>query len=153
MPTPEESSLAVALNELVGNLYGMYAYAHGCHWNVEGALYASLHEYFDDVQGDVFGSIDGFSEALRFHQFYAPYSLSMFQRANAVPEVPMVNGNPVPMFQTLISANSIVLQSLFKVMELAEAAGDPGLSNYCQDRINQHNKHAWQFRSHLKQFD
>jgi len=152
MPTPEnqETALAAALHELLGNAFVMYLRAHGAHWNVEGAQFHSLHDFFSVVYNDVFGSIDPIAEALRFHKFYAPSTLAGISRSATIPDNSFENGNPVPMLQDLIGVNAKVLESLFKVMPLADAAQDPGLSNFIQDRINMHNKWAWQLRSHLK---
>lgn len=149
----KEAALATSLRELLGNVFVMYLRAHGAHWNVEGALFHSLHDFFSDIYEDVFGSVDPIAEALRFHKFYAPNTISMMQRFSNIPDVIIESGNPVLMIQDLMAVNSKVLESLFKVMPLADAAGDPGLSNFIQDRINMHNKWAWQLRSHVKTFE
>lgn len=152
MPEIEQSeaALGIALREALANSFVMYLRAHGAHWNVEGAVFHSLHAFFSDIYNDVFGAIDPLAEGLRMHKFYAPNTLSGMHNMSKIPDAVFENGNPVPMIQDLMAVNAKVLESLFVALPLAEAAHDPGLANFIQDRINMHNKWAWQLRSHLK---
>jgi DNA-binding ferritin-like protein len=43
-----------------------------------------------------------------------------------------------------------MIASLQQAYKLAEASVELGLSNFIQDRIDQHKKHAWMIRSFLK---
>lgn len=152
MATPEETALAAGLRELLGSMYAMYFRAHGAHWNVEGPFFGPLHGFFGDIYEDVFGSIDQTAEYLRFHHFYAPYTISGIQRINPIADTPLTTGDPIPLLTDLLSVNSLVLQALFKLKPLADGVQDLGLSNFIDERINAHNKWAWQIRSHLKAF-
>jgi starvation-inducible DNA-binding protein len=53
-------------------------------------------------------------------------------------------------FTSLESSNNTVLVSLMRAYKLSEAAGELGLSNYLQDRIAAHQKHAWMLKATLK---
>lgn len=152
MASPENTALATGLKELVGNLFAMYIRAHGAHWNVESAFFGPLHDFFGTIYSDVFGSIDPFAEQLRFIQFYAPYTLGQMSQLSTIPDTSLPDGNPVPLIADLLSVNALVLQSLYKVRPLAEASQNFGLTNFIDERIDMHNKHAWQLRSHLKKF-
>lgn len=152
MPSPAENALAVALKELIGNLYVMYIRAHGAHWNVEGPLFPMLHDYFGDLQSDVFGSIDFFAESLRQHEFYAPNNFSQVMAGATIPDATFKNGQPIPLMQDMVGVNSQVMTSLNKAYRASEAANDLGLSNFIQDRLGAHLKHSWQLRAYLKDF-
>lgn len=152
MPSPSENALAVALKELIGNLYVMYIRAHGAHWNVEGPLFPMLHDYFGDLQSDVFGSIDTFAEALRQHEFYAPNNLSQVIAGATIADASFKTGQPTPIMQDMVGVNMQVMTSLNKVYRAAETASDLGLSNFVQDRLAAHLKHSWQLRAYLKDF-
>jgi starvation-inducible DNA-binding protein len=152
MPSPSENALAVALKELIGNLYVMYIRAHGAHWNVEGPLFPMLHDYFGDLQSDVFGSIDTFAESLRQHEFYAPNNLSQVIAGATIADASFKTGQPTPIMQDMVGVNAQVMTSLNKVFRAAETASDLGLSNFVQDRLAAHLKHSWQLRAYLKDF-
>lgn len=152
MPSPAENALAVALKELIGNLYVMYIRAHGAHWNVEGPLFPMLHDYFGDLQSDVFGSIDTFAESLRQHEFYAPNNLSQIIAGATIADATFKTGQPIPLMQDMVGVNAQVMTSLNKVYRAAESASDLGLSNTVQDRLAAHLKHSWQLRAYLKDF-
>jgi DNA-binding ferritin-like protein len=62
--------------------------------------------------------------------------------------------NAVPdwnnMLQELL-ADSDRMAEIFRItFDMAEAAGDHGLSNFLADRQDQHKKHSWMLRSSLK---
>lgn len=150
MPSPAENALAAALKEVIGNLYVMYIRAHGAHWNVEGPLFHSLHDYFSDLQSDVFGSIDFFAESLRQHEFYAPNNLSQVMSGATISDETFKNGSAPALLQDLVAVNTQVMSSLSKVYRAAETANDLGLCNFAQDRLGAHLKHQWQLRAQLK---
>ena len=56
----------------------------------------------------------------------------------------------VEMLKQLQTDNQTMIASLQSTYKLAEASVELGLSNFIQDRIDQHKKHAWMIRSFLK---
>ena len=150
MASPEQAALASGLKELVANLFAMYIRAHGAHWNVESAFFGPLHDFFAKIYDDVHDSIDPVAEGLRFHKFYAPATLGFALSTTNIADMQVKGGNPTEHLQAVLDANTGVLTSLHAAFNAAEALGDVGLANFFQDRIMQHDKWAWQLRSHLK---
>ena len=58
--------------------YAFAIKAQNFHWNVEGPLFVQLHDLFERIYTEVYGSIDTFAEELRALQIYTPASLSKF---------------------------------------------------------------------------
>jgi starvation-inducible DNA-binding protein len=54
------------------------------------------------------------------------------------------------MFGKLATDNDKVLASLRKAYDLAEENKKYGISNFLQDRITAHDKHAWMIKSFIK---
>lgn len=149
----ENTILVGSLRELLGNVYGMYFRAHAAHWNVEGPFFGPLHELFGELYASVFESADLIAEIIRVHRYYAPSSLQAITELSKIQSEVFPNGNPTPLLNDLLQANTIVLASLHKVKDAASAAGDTGTENKMQDLIFAHDKWAWKLRSHLKSFE
>lgn len=153
MATEQQKTLVIALRDLMADLYGLYFQAHASHWNVEGPFFGPLHEFFGQLYQDVFASIDVVAEGIRFHQAYAPISLVKLLENKSVEDLTVKNGNPQDLLRSLATANELVGISLRRAFRAATDAQDDGLANKLQDQMFQHDKYAWQLRSHLKSFD
>jgi len=150
--SPAEAALIAAMKELLGNVYVMYLRAHGAHWNIEGPLFASLHDFFGDIYEDVFGSADTIAEGIRQHGAYAPFNLAHLVKLSTIGDATITfegGGAPSPLLQDLYDVNEAVRASLKKAYRAAEQAEDYGLSNFFQDRLAMHQKWMWQIKSHL----
>jgi starvation-inducible DNA-binding protein len=144
-----EAALVASLKELLGNTFVLYLRAHGAHWNVEGSLFPSLHDYFGDFAEDVYSSIDVIAESLRQHYTYAPSTLSHLANLATIPDA-QLNFESGALGHVLLSdlrdTNTALRMSLDKAYRLADQAGDLGLANFLQDRMAAHLKHDWQLR-------
>jgi starvation-inducible DNA-binding protein len=145
----EHDKYHLALKTAFASEFSFYLKAHNFHWNIEGPLFAQLHELFQTIYEEVYGAIDPFAEHLRALQVYAPASLQKFSMLTAVEDE-----NAVPdwsgMLQELLS-DSEKMANIFRItFDMAEAHGDHGLSNFLADRQDQHKKHSWMLRASLK---
>jgi starvation-inducible DNA-binding protein len=145
----EHNKYHLALRTAFASEFSFYLKAHNFHWNVEGPLFGQLHELFEKIYSEVYGSIDTFAEHLRALQVYAPASLQKFSMLTTVNDE-----NEVlewsSMLQELL-ADSEKMANIFRItFEMAEQAGDHGLSNFLADRQDAHKKHSWMLRASLK---
>lgn len=150
MASPQQEAFVTASQQLMADLYALYFRAHSAHWNVEGPFFGPLHDFFGKIYDDVFTSIDTVAEGLRFHKFYVPATLRTMSKTTNVADILIDDGNPMRHLQAVLDANTLVLTSLHAAFNATEAISDVGLANFFQDRIMQHDKWAWQLRSHLK---
>jgi len=139
----------LALKTTFASEYAFAIKAQNFHWNVEGPLFVQLHDLFERIYTEVYGSIDTFAEELRALQIYTPASLSKFSMLTKVEDE-----NSVPEFQDMLRellADSDKMANMFKIVfTMAEDAGDHGLSNFFADRQDAHKKHSWMLRASLK---
>lgn len=139
-PPSSEDALIQALRAALASSYSLYLAAHAAHWNVEGPEFPAWHEFFGELYKDVFGAIDTLAESLRQHYAYAPASFyDIFTPGSLTPIEKGVGG-----VRLLNAAQRVALTG---VKDAAEAAGDVGLSNFCQDRLAAHLKTDWQLRA------
>ena len=139
----------LSLKTAFASEFSFYLKSHNFHWNVEGPLFGQLHELFERIYTEVYGSIDTFAEHLRALQIYTPASLQKFSMLTTIQDE-----NHVPEWSAMLQellADSDRMAEIFRItFDMAEANGDHGLSNFLADRQDAHKKHSWMLRASLK---
>jgi len=129
--------------------FTFYLKAQFFHWNVEGIHFQELHALFDTVYSEVYESIDPFAEKIRALGAYAPGSNSRFNVLSVISdETEVLAGEQ--MVQELLQDSDNMVKVLKKVYDIAEVAGEHGLSNFLAERMDAHRKHSWQLRATTK---
>lgn len=145
----ENNKYHLALKTAFASEYAFAIKAQNFHWNVEGASFPQLHELFDKIYTEVYGSIDTFAEQLRALELYTPASLQKFSMLSVVEDE-----NDILQERTMVEElyqDSEKMANIFRItFTMAEDAGDHGLSNFLADRQDAHKKHSWMLRSTLK---
>ncbi len=134
---------------VLADTFAMYLKAHNFHWNVEGSNFPQYHDFLGDLYGELHGAVDPIAEHIRALDAYAPGSLTRFRELSTVRDS-MTPPQTMEMFEELYGDNEIVMGSLRRAYQLAEDAGEIGLSNFIQDRYDIHKKHSWMLRSIIK---
>ena len=140
------------VNQLKIAFASQYAFAikaQNFHWNVEGGDFYQLHNMFEDIYDEVYGTIDAFAENIRKIKSYTPASLYRFSALSVVDDETEVLDPQAMVAELLRDAEK--MQEIMKVLFTeAEALGHHGLSNFLADRQDAFAKHAWFLRSTLK---
>jgi len=138
------------LKRVQADTFAMYAKAHYYHWNVEGPDFVQYHDFLGKLYEELFAAVDVVAEEVRALQSYAPgvhrmlMELTKIQDDNTIPAA-------IEMFRRLLTDNDTVMEGLIAAYMSADAAGELGLANFLQDRMDIHKKHAWMLRSLIKQ--
>jgi starvation-inducible DNA-binding protein len=145
----EHDKYQLSLKTAFASEYAFVIKAQNFHWNVEGPLFMQLHLLFERIYTEVYESIDTFAEQLRAKQIYTPASLHKFSMLSTVSDEEEILEWSA-MIQELL-ADSDKLAEIFRItFDMAEQAGDHGLSNFLADRQDAHKKHSWMLRASLK---
>jgi len=142
-------NLIDAVKVVLANNFALYLKAHYFHWNVEGPDFAQFHEFFENLYTDIYSSIDHFAEEIRALDAYAPGSFERYVELSQIKGEERILTAPEMLRQLQID-NQTMIASMNTAYNLANAANEIGLSNFIQDRTDQHKKHAWMIRSFLK---
>ena len=130
--------------------FSFYLKLHFFHWNVEGPNFPQYHELFGDLYADIHGSVDNYAEHLRALQAYAPGSLGRFSALSVVSD--QFETLPASqMIRVAMEDNTKVMFLIGELDKLANEAGEIGLSNFLQGRMEIHRKHQWMLRATSKQ--
>lgn len=138
--------LSDTLRKVIADSYVLYFKAHTYHWNIEGPDFVQYHEFLGDFYEEVFGSIDAYAELIRTMDQYAPISLRRMMDMSTLIEADSIPDS-LTMINNIRRDNDMFLATLIKAYDEAEKASEFGISNYLQDRIQAHEKHAWMLRS------
>lgn len=141
--------LVDTLRKVISEAYVLYFKAHSFHWNVEGSDFAQYHKFLGKYYEEVFTSIDSYAELIRTLDQFAPISLSRLVGMSTITESESIP-DAVEMLKIIKRDNDIFLATLVVAYDEAEKASEFGVSNYIQDRIQAHEKHAWKFRAITK---
>lgn len=144
------NELVQALKVVLANEYAFALKAQNFHWNVEGLDFYQYHGLFGQIYDEVYGSIDIIAERIRTLGAYAPGSFKRYGELTDIEdqvEIPTARA----MIEKLIADTQIVQASVMRCYQLAESAGNHGLSNLMAERQDAHAKHLWMLTSTLKQ--
>lgn len=141
--------LVSALRRALSDTFVFYFKAHTFHWNVEGVDFPQYHDFFGEIYEEVHAAVDGIAEQLRTLDSYAPHSLKEIMAESMIDEE-MLQSDLSMMISGLKTENDKVLASLMYAYKIAEEQTELGVSNFLQDRIQAHQKHAWMLRAASK---
>ena len=145
-----EHAVATALRVLLSDVVSFYLRAHGFHWNVEGPDFSEYHALFEAIYSDVYESIDPIAENIRKLGEYAPFTLAAFASARTLDDSPLAKPDAVTLASDLFDANDQVLDTLRQTFHAANDNDEQGVANFIAERIDMHQKWAWQLRSSIK---
>jgi len=137
------------MKRLQATTFSFYLKAHNYHWNVVGPNFLDLHEFFKTVYEQVHGDVDSIAEETRALDAYVPGSYTRFMELSAITDETSIP-DAFSMVRKLISDNETLMALQKKTYELAESAGEIGLSNFLQDLYDKHKKLQWMMDSIVK---
>jgi starvation-inducible DNA-binding protein len=130
--------------------YALYLKAQNYHWNVEGPMFPMYHDFFGNIYEEVGGAIDQFAEEIRAQKSYVPASFERFKELSTIEDESLIQLLPTTMVTNLFEDNNRVLASLQLARNVADEYKQNGLVNFLEERLDQHNKHAWMLRASMK---
>lgn len=137
------------LKRVQADTFALYAKAHYYHWNVEGADFVQYHEFLGKVYEELFAAVDVLAEEVRALDSYAPAAHRMLMELTKIQDDNTIPG-AVEMIRRLQQDNDTVMEGIVTAYMSADAAGELGLANLLQDRLDIHKKLNWMLRSITK---
>lgn len=134
------------LKQVQATAFALAMKAQYYHWNVEGADFVQYHEFLGKLYAEITDSVDVLAELIRTLNSYAPGAHRMLMDLSLVKDDDTVPA-ALEMMVQLQDDNETMLNALRVCYQTAETAGQLGISNYLQDRVQAHEKHGWMLRS------
>ena len=137
------------LKVILATNFALYLKAHNFHWNIEGKDFPQYHLFLDGLYNSIWQQTDDIAEHLRKLDAYAPGSLSRFRELADIQDSTNIP-QALSMFAELKNDNDRYIIHLRAGIVAADQAGEPAVSNFLQDLLGKHQKHAWMLRSIIK---
>ena len=134
---------------ILGTNFGLYFKTHSFHWNIEGSDFVQYHTYLDGLYNGLWANTDIIAEKIRMLGAFAPTGLSRMIELSAVEETDAIP-SALSMFDEIRADNEKMITQIRAGIVLADGANEPAISNFLQDLLDQHQKHAWFLRSITK---
>jgi starvation-inducible DNA-binding protein len=138
-------SVVEFLQDVLANVTVFFAAAQRAHWNVRGTDFHQYHDLFGDVYDDVYGSIDPLAESIRKLGGF-PKTLSAMLGA-AVIQDDSTATTASDLASDLMAKNAMLVDMYKKAFDVANAANEQGIADFCASRIDMHQKWDWQLSS------
>jgi len=140
--------LNILLKETLADTFSFYLKVHGAHWNIEGPDFVQYHEFLGNLYEEVHGAVDLIAELIR--TLDVKVSGTFEDLKSNVIFITNNTNDYRQVFAELRDDNEVLILKLFQTYKAAEEAGEIGISNALQDRIQVHQKHGWMLKAILK---
>ena len=137
------------LKTLLATSFSYYLKTANYHWNIECDDFIQYHPWLGELYGNVYGTIDQIAEYIRAMQAYTPASLIRFMELTKIKDQIEVVQH-MTIFEQLLADNQIMLDLFNTAFDTATNERQQGIANFMAERIDFHQKYAWQIRSTLK---
>jgi HK97 family phage prohead protease len=142
-------TLCQLLAEQLSDVVAFKFIAHGYHWNVKGSQFTEYHSLFGMIYEDANESIDPLAENILKLGYDAPFRLSDFQQLRELDEPALTPDTPAAMAASLLDLNDDIIDGYNEAYAQSQVENQQGVANFLAERIDAHQKWAWQLRSSI----
>ena len=137
------------LNDLLANYHIHYQKLRGCHWNVKGSHFFSLHAKFEELYNNAVLSIDELAERI-LTLGKAPHStFSDYIQHSRIKETNTIKLSDSAMVAAIMDDFTALIEIEREIMETTSAAGDDGTNDMINKFIQFQEKNNWMLRAFL----
>ncbi len=137
------------LNDLLANYHIYYQNVRGCHWNVKGQNFFTLHTKFEELYTQALAAIDEIAERV-LTLGKAPFStLQKYLEVSDIQEVDTIGLKDVDMVKTVVENMDTLISKERELMETSEKASDEGTNDMVNRLMQFLEKENWMLRSFL----
>jgi starvation-inducible DNA-binding protein len=137
------------LNDLLANYHIHYQKLRGCHWNVKGSHFFSLHAKFEELYDNAVLSIDELAERILTLGKPPHSTFSDYIKHSRIKETNTVGLSDTAMVEAIMDDLTSLIEIEREIMETTSAAGDDGTNDMINKFIQFQEKNNWMFRAFL----
>jgi starvation-inducible DNA-binding protein len=137
------------LNDLLANYHIHYQKLRGCHWNVKGKSFFTLHIKFEELYTAALTTIDELAERI-LTLGKPPYStFNDYIKTAAIKEVNTIGMKDTDMVKALIADMATLIGMEREILEITSKAGDDGTNDMINRFMQFKEKTTWMLRSFI----
>ena len=135
------------LNDLLANYHIHYQKLRGCHWNVKGGHFFTLHVKFEELYNNAQQTIDDLAERI-LTLGKSPYStFTDYIRVSTLKEINTLGMQDTDMVLAIMDDFIKLIEMERELMILTTDAGDDGTNDLINSFMQFKEKNNWMLRS------
>ena len=135
------------LNDLLANYHIHYQKLRGCHWNVKGSHFFTLHVKFEELYSNAQLTIDELAERI-LTLGKPPYStFTEYIRISKLKEINTIGMKDTDMVLAIMDDFSKLIEMEREIMTTTSEAGDDGTNDLINSFMQFKEKNNWMLRS------
>ncbi len=150
MSAPDREGSIAVLAEILANQHVLYIKTRNFHWNLKGARFSSLHEFFEKLYTGLARAIDDTAERIRMLGGVSPGSMAEFLGGASLEETSgrILDGQDA--VRGLLKDHYAVIRDLRSQIPRCENDfDDAGTADFLVALLREHEEAAWMLRSVL----
>lgn len=137
------------LNDYLANYHIHYQKLRGCHWNVKGQNFFTLHVKFEELYTNAQVTIDEIAERV-LTLGKPPHSrFSDYITESKIQEINTIGMVDLDMVNALLDDMSALIEIEREILDATAAAGDDGSNDMVNRFMQFKEKNTWMLRSFL----
>lgn len=138
------------LNDLLANYHIHYQKLRGCHWNVRGNHFFTLHAKFEELYTNALTTIDELAERV-LTLGKSPYStFADYVKHSEIEEVDTIGMKDLDMVQAILKDLEALIGMQRDLLEVTSEAGDDGTNDMINAFMQFNEKQNWMLRAFVK---
>lgn len=138
------------LNDLLANYHIHYQKLRGCHWNVRGHHFFTLHAKFEELYTNALTTIDELAERI-LTLGKSPYSTFADYVSNAeLSEIDTIGMKDLDMVKAVTDDLEVLIGLQRDLLEVTSKAGDEGTNDMINAFMQFNEKQNWMLRAFVK---
>lgn len=135
------------LNDLLANYHIHYQKLRGCHWNVKGKSFFTLHAKFEELYTNAIATIDELAERI-LTLGKAPISTyKTYLEVSKIQEINTEGVEDVQLVSAILDDFSALIEIEREIMELTSQSGDDGTNDMINKFMQFKEKNTWMLRA------
>jgi starvation-inducible DNA-binding protein len=135
------------LNDYLANYHIHYQKLRGCHWNIKGQNFFTLHVKFEELYTNAQLTIDEIAERVLTlgkppHSRFADYI-----KESAIKEIDTIGLKDLDMVDAILDDMAKLIELERELLEATEEAGDDGSNDMVNRFMQFKEKNTWMLRS------
>jgi starvation-inducible DNA-binding protein len=135
------------LNDYLANYHIHYQKLRGCHWNIKGQNFFTLHVKFEELYTEAQTTIDEIAERVLTlgkppHSRFADYI-----KESRIQEIDTIGMQDLAMIDAILDDMAQLIEMERELLEATEKAGDEGTNDMVNRFMQFKEKNTWMLRS------
>lgn len=137
------------LNDLLANYHVHYQKLRGCHWNVRGAHFFTLHAKFEELYNNAITTIDELAERVLT---LGKSPLSRYQdylETSEIKEIDTIGMSDIDLVRAVVDDLELLIALQRDLLEITDEANDEGSNDMINAFMQFNEKQNWMLRAFL----